>query len=305
MRRARTLTALAALASATLFLSLSAGVAALPAVAYFVQLPLLFIGLTLGLNSGAIASFGALAIVLLFGGGAAAVAFLVIELAPALFILRQALLSRTNPDGTTEWYPPGLIIAQLAALAAGLTLLALLIVRLQTGDVSGAFESGLSQVLSQFGVDVVSPEMESQLKRLTPLIPGIVATSWLLMMALNTVLAQYLARRTGGAQRPSPEFKSLWLPVWCGPAFAAAIILSIFARGDLAFFADSAALILAVPYLFQGLAVLHTVAGRTSSRRLMLFFIYIMLVLFSWPIAVFIIGLGLVDEWAHLRRRLT
>ncbi|MEZ5866843.1 MAG: hypothetical protein R3D25_23230 [Geminicoccaceae bacterium] len=105
MQRQLLIIGLAAAASATLYLSLTTGVLGTPLFAYFVQLPLLFVGLSFGLAPAGLASFGSAGLVMAFGGGIAALVFIVIQVAPCLLTTRQALLSRVGQDGKTEWYP--------------------------------------------------------------------------------------------------------------------------------------------------------------------------------------------------------
>ena len=50
------------------------------------------------------------------------------------------------------------------------------------------------------------------------LFPGLMATSWLVMVVLNAVLAQALAVRLGWNRRPSPDLTRLELPSWLWPA---------------------------------------------------------------------------------------
>ena len=72
-------------------------------------------------------------------------------------------------------------------------------------------------------------------------------------------------------------------------------------RGD--GLAELAAL-LAVPYLLQGLAVVHSAADRVKARGLVLAAFYIVLLLFSWPLLVGVVLLGLLEDWAQFRRRM-
>ncbi|MEZ5866842.1 MAG: hypothetical protein R3D25_23225 [Geminicoccaceae bacterium] len=59
-----------------------------------------------------------------------------------------------------------------------------------------------------------------------------------------------------------------------------------------------------MPFLMQGLAVVHSLAHRLPARGLALAGFYLVLILFSWPLVVVVVVLGLVEDWAHLRRRL-
>ena len=108
---------LAGLISGALFLALSSGMPGMVLLAYFIQLPLLFIGLSLGLAASVIAAGSAILVCGLIAGMVAAGLFALVQALPAVMVIRQTLLSRRQ-DGKVEWYPPGLVLAQLATFAA-------------------------------------------------------------------------------------------------------------------------------------------------------------------------------------------
>jgi hypothetical protein len=305
MRRDLWITGLAAAASAALYLSLTVGVLGAPFFAYFVQLPLLFIGLSLGLSSASLAGLGSLGIVIVFGGSVAALVFLVVQLGPSLLTIRHALLNRRAADGAEEWYPPGLIIGHLVIYAAVVLVLALLWVWFATGSIETAFAAAIAQVMGQLGGDGSQIRaIGQQIADYAAIVPGIVAVSWVLMTVVNAAIAQLLAVRGGQAKRPAVALARLWLPAWCGPVLAAATIAAFLAVGDLAFFAQGLAALFAVPFLMQGLAVVHAAVERLPARGLALAGFYLVLLLFSWPLVVGVVLLGLLEDWAHFRRRL-
>jgi len=303
MQQPTLITILAALASAALYLSLALGVVPMPLVAYFVQLPLFFVGFSLGLTHVSIASATSLGLVLVFGGWVAGLAYLAVEAVPCLIVVRHALLNRTRDDGGLEWYPPGLLLIRLCGYAFAVMVLALLAVWVSTGSIGESFEAAIGSVLDELGMDAQATAMRQQVLAFATAVPGIVAASLVLMVAINAILGQFLARKGDRALRPSPQMAEIWLPGWCAPVLGTAALLSLLLGGDLAFFAQGAAILLAMPFLFQGLAVVHAFAGRSPSQPLVLSLFYVILVLFSWPLVLFVIGLGLVEDWAHLRRR--
>ncbi len=305
MQRQLLITGLAAAASAALYLSLTTGVLGTPLFAYFVQLPLLFVGLSLGLAPAGLAGLGSIGLVTAFGGGLAALFFVVVQVAPCLIAIRQALLSRVGPDGRTEWYPQGLVLCQLVVYAAAVMVLTLLWVRWATGSIEASFEAALGEVIGQLAGEAGQlGAMVRQVSDYAAIVPGIIAVSWVLMTVINAALAQLLAIRGGQAQRPASPLAELWLPAWCGPALAIGTLAALVAGGDLAFFAQGLAVLLGVPFLLQGLAVIHSLARRLPAPGLALAGLYLVLVLFSWPLVVVVVVLGLVEDWAHLRRRL-
>ena len=92
MSQAIGLAVLAGLISSTLFLALSSGLPGTVLLAYFVQLPLLFVGLSLGLAASMIAATGGVLMCGLIAGLIAAVLFALVQAVPAVVVVRQALL---------------------------------------------------------------------------------------------------------------------------------------------------------------------------------------------------------------------
>jgi hypothetical protein len=299
------LAVLAGVASAALFLSLSFGLPGMVLLSYFVQLPLLLVGLTLGLTPALIATVGAGVVSGLVAGGLAALTFAVVVGLPALVVVRQALLMRTDGNAV-EWYPPGPLLAQMTALAAAAVLIAFLLFAGEEGGLVGAIEGFLGEALGELGAGGAGVELAGAVRQSAALFPGIMAASWLLMVVVNAVLAQALAVRLGRNLRPTPDIARLTLPRWLMFGTAAAALLSLIGGGGggLGFLGGSLLVLFLVPYLFQGLAVAHAFARRWNLPRFALVAFYVMLVLLGWP-ALLIVILGLVEDWAHLRRRST
>lgn len=298
------MTALAGLASGVLFLALIGGAAMMPLVAYFVQLPLFFVGLTLGAASATVASLASVLLVLIASGWLAGLLFAVIEAVPLLVVVRAGLLSRQDaPGGDVDWYPPGMILAGLVVYVLGATLLALTPIALQQGDLGGLIEDALNDVEIQLQAQGQALALGEQLSGLVPFMPGIVAASWIVMVVLNGILGQWLARRQSMALRPSPHLRELVVPSWIIPAMALAAAGTFMTDGNVLIMAATAAVVLAVPLLFQGLAVVHTFVARLAAPRAALFGFYLTLILFSWPLVLVVVLLGIAEEWVQFRQR--
>jgi hypothetical protein len=219
---------------------------------------------------------------------------------PALFTVRQALLRRTDQDGRTEWFPVGLLLTQLTVLAGAGVVLAFLLLGSEPGGLPGFIEAHLRTGLSELGLlDEAAPSPD--LARLAAVIPGFTASSSLLMVMINFMLAQLLAVRAGWAQRPTPPFDRLEIPGWLWPGIGAAALL-VLAGGVIGDLGWSLLIVLVVPYLFLGLALVHVVVRRWSRPGLALGAIYGAMILLGWPILLVLL-LGFVEDWAHLRRR--
>jgi len=296
------LAVLAGIVSGGLFLCLLTGVPGMVLLAYFVQLPLMFAGLALGLTASMVAVAAALLINGVIAGVVAAVIYGLVQALPALIVVRQALLSRQNGPAI-EWYPPGQLLALITALAALGVGLAFLLVLDHPGGLQGAIEEFLMAALADLGAVETQAVPPPELSAWMFLFPGMMATSWLIMIVLNAVLAQALATRLGWNRRPSPDLKSLELPNWLWPALGVAGLIALLGDQGWGFLGRSLLIVFVVPYIFLGLAVIHTLVRRWSHPGWLLAAIYVALVLLGWPLLAVLL-LGFVEDWAHLRRRL-
>jgi hypothetical protein len=293
------LAVLCGLLSAVLFVSLLLGLPGMLLV-YFAQLPVLFAGLTLGLTGSGIAAVGGIVVIGLMVSMAAALGYALLHALPALFTVRQALLHRTD-QGRTEWFPVGLLLTQLTLLAGAGVVLAFLLLGSEPGGLPGFIEAHLREGLTELGLLEEGAAPSDDLARLAAVIPGFTASSSLLMVVINFMLAQLLAVRAGWARRPTPDFDRLELPGWLWPGIAVAALL-VLAGGIIGDLGWSLLIVLVVPYLFLGLALVHVVVRRWSRPGLALGAIYGAMILLGWPILLVLL-LGFVEDWAHLRRR--
>lgn len=289
------LSVIAGLVSGGAFLSILLG--------QFAQLPLLVAGLSLGVVPTLIAGGSGVVLVGLLAGGTAAFMYLLLELLPAAFVTRQALLSRSSERGV-EWYPPGRILSAMAAFAAVLLTAVLLQFTDHQRGVVGSIEDALYRVLDALPALANEASLRQDVPQLARAMPGFLAASWVMMLAVNVLLAQALVRARGRNIRPSLHVAELELPSWTFYVLAAAVVVSVIAEGALGVIGQGVLLVFLVPYLFLGLVVVHALLGRLSSSRGLLAAFYIVAVLLLWPLALVVI-LGLVEQWAGVRRRFT
>ncbi|MBM3540541.1 MAG: DUF2232 domain-containing protein [Alphaproteobacteria bacterium] len=293
----------AGLAGAALLLLALSGLPALMVLLYLVPFPLFLAGLMLGLGPLAIAGVVGTALVLVLGGPVPGLAFPALFVVPALVIVRQALLSRTGQDGTTEWYPPGLLAGWLAIMAAA-ALAVVDIVFLGADDgLEGVIAETLPRVLQQIAGGDPPAELKAGIERMTRTLPAMMAWVWMGITALNAVIAQNVAQKANKALRPTPDYVRIEAPVWMAYALALAVVLGLVGPDRLDYLGANAAAIFALPFFFVGLAVAHAFARRSSRRGAGLAGFYIALILLG-DIAMFAVStLGLAEQFIHLRRR--
>ena len=289
------------LVSAILSLGLLTGSSGALLFAYFAPLPLMLIGLSVGLISASAAIFVALIVVVNLAGGAQAAVFAVSIALPAWLITRYATAQRTAPGGAQAAFSPGDILARIAA-GGGLLLL---VAALATSNTEGGFQGWVGVFVERMlGAQLAGSGAERALlgDRLTPLFPAITALSWLVMVIINAALAQLILTRTGKNQRAAVPYAKTAIPEWYYWVFVAAAAASLVASGSVEYLTRNLAIIFAAPFLFVGLGVFHSLSRRVSAPGMALTALYVFLILFSWA-GVFVAGLGFLEPWARLRER--
>ncbi len=293
---------------------------------YLAPLPLFFAGLTRGVMPALAAAITGGAVSAVYGPMAAAMFMLLFGL-PAFWLVRQALLARpaveAGPDAEAlsgsgeaalEWYPVGSLLVWLAAWAAGLVMIAWLFTAGREGGLGGYLQPLLLQVFSatlpvQSGAEAggegtAAAELAGRLARV---MPAVMAASWMLMLAVNGVLAQGLAGMLKQNRRPPPRYGALTLPRFLAialPALIAAALLAGNAGADAGTVAMALAAITAFPMFMRGLAVVHAMAGTAPATGLVLAAFYAALVVAGALVGMLVVILGLIEEWAGIRRRL-
>ncbi|MHA1114511.1 MAG: DUF2232 domain-containing protein [Alphaproteobacteria bacterium] len=303
MRNALLISLGAGVGCAALYLSVLFGGPGAILLSYFSQMPLYLVGLSLGTVPAVTAAVSAALIVAFAGSFLGAGLFALLSGVPAILIVHQTLRSRPTSDGGTRWYPTGRLAALLAGLATAVFILAALIF----ADGEG-FEANIQGFVGQFlnefrGIGTDAPQTSTVTRLIAAYFPGGAMVSWLLMVTVNATLAQALLAQFKRNLRPTPSYGAFRVPDWVIYVLIAAGLLTIFGRGGaLGYVAANLIPLWGALYLLGGLAVLHAISRAWPGRPLIIAFVYMLLILFGWP-AVLIAGLGIVDQWAHLRRR--
>ncbi|WGF90056.1 DUF2232 domain-containing protein [Marinivivus vitaminiproducens] len=300
------LSILAGIVGSGLFLAMIFGVPGAALLAYLTPLPLFLAGLAFGTGAATMASATAMVVIGLIGGGLAVVIYLLSFGLPIVVTVRQALLWRDGPDGV-EWYPAGQVVGLLAAYGAGAIVLAGLLFANEPSGLFGALDAAMASLIatlaSQGGSEAADLLRSAQ--DMFWLLPALLAVSWLLMILLNAVLAQALVARWGLARRPSPSIAAFTAPRWCLGVLLAGAVLSLVSNESAAVIGAGVLVVFLVPYLFVGLGVVHVWLRRWPGQGITLGLFYVSLVIFLYPLAFIVAALGLIEEWAHLRRRMT
>lgn len=291
------------LISAVFFLSILSGSAGALVLAYLAPLPLFLVGFSLGVPGVTIAAAASVLGVLLTGGMFAALGYAVGTALPAVLITRQALLSRTAPDGLVAWYPPGLLLQGMMLYAAAAILVATVAASGVEGGLPALLQAELTQTLAALTGGAMEQPAEQTLATMARLVPGLVAVSWLVMTLINAVLAQGALMRFNRHLRPGMSVSELALQPWVGYAFGAALLVALVSPGLPGFVAANLAMLFGVAFVLLGCAVVHAFMRGRPAAPFVLTVFYLMMFFLAWPLLL-VIGLGLVEQYTGLRRRL-
>lgn len=268
------------------------------------HLPLFLAGLGLGVAATAIASTAASGLILTFTGLAGALPYVVAFAVPAVLLARQALRSRTAADGTLEWYPPGHILTMLTAYGATALVIVTLLASGRPDGLEGLIRATLEEGMNHFIPNLPEADRAATAARWATVFPAMIVTSWLLTVVVNGALAQAVLARLGRNLRPPTRLSRVEVPDRLAFAVALAAVVWVAFDGTLGHTGGMLAIILAVPYFFQGLAVIHEVSRPWPGRVFVLLVFYFLLVfLVGWPGLALVAGLGLAEQWVGLRRR--
>ena len=294
----------AGLASAVASLAFMVGGPFALMLVYLSPMPLMAVGLMSGPRVTVIGAGAGLVATGLGGGIASMLVFGAIQAFPAVLVVYLALLHHKSaePEGhqsAIAWYPVGHIPAHLGILG-GLLLLLMAVF---------AANPGLSSLVSTHlgeAFELMAPHLPGEGRQrfadiLTPLFPGALAASWVIMTVVNGVMAQGLVVRMEKNLRPRPQYSAVNLPHWLSWPLVIAAAVALAGSGEWEYIGRNAAIVFATPYFLLGLSVVHNLARRVSHTGSLLVVFYLVIVISLWATVV-IAGIGVVEQWYGLRR---
>lgn len=269
---------------------------------FFAPLPLFAVGLGLGFAQVVVAAAAALVVSLLLDGWIGLLYAGMSLVLPVALLVRQALLARPDGRGGLEWYPGGGLAVWLAGIGAALVAISVLLAA--RGSPEGAeawLRDALRRALEALGFFSEDAQLAAAVDVLAPLAPGIAVATWLLFLVVNAVLAQAMLTRRGKNLRPAVDLAMFQLPGWLPIAVAAALAIGLVAGGDLGFAGRNLVVVGLVPYFLMGIAVVHVISRSWPGRGFALAVFYVLLLLFSWPMSVLLMILGVLEHWFNWR----
>ena len=268
---------------------------------YLAPLPLLLVGIDQGIKAVTISCASGIVTSIIAGNIFFGGLFTIIHAFPAWIIVRQALLKYSVPGTESEaWYPAGSILCILSVFCAGILVVTSVWSQGEAGGLQGLIRSYLDQVFTNM-LPMDEDVQGGLIKLMVPLFPGYMGTSWVLMAVFNASIALAILKRAKRAERPKTKLANLLLPDWISWFIIVAASISIFSQGELEFLSRNLTLILAVPFFFLGLAVLHNLTNHVTFPRFLLTVFYMALILSGW-IALMVTVTGIIEQWFGLRR---
>lgn len=215
---------------------------------------------------------------------------------------------------TMLWVPSWLIslvlrrtvsLAFAILAAAVLGILTLVMIYVLAGDPAPWWHEHLLQIRSALETAGLFPHgvsIDDLLLELSRLMTGVILGSLALGAVCSLLLGRWWQAMLVNPGGLHSEFCSLRYPPAIGALVLGLMVFSQFTREAASSLAAQAVLVMLVPYLFAGLAVLHGLVARQGRGKGWLFAVYVLLGIVPQT-ALLLAGLGLVDTWVDFRRR--
>ncbi|MBO1075721.1 DUF2232 domain-containing protein [Roseomonas marmotae] len=260
---------------------------------WFVPLPLFLAGLGFGLPSLLIALAAAgLALLVDSASMTPLMVYLGTFGVPAVLLLGAGLRGLTQGGGHVAL---GLPLTLLGLWPAAIVLLAAMLLSGLEGGLEQWLLGAVELALTRMGVEDPGT-LAVQIVRLQAAALAV----WLaFVLVANAAIAQRLLQRQGLGPVPAIRWHTARLPRWYPALPAVAALGWLLADPANALTPLSLCLVLTVPLLLQGLAVLHTRLRPAKARAPILVLAYTLLLVFSLPGAIILVVLGLVDQFGR------
>lgn len=202
----------------------------------------------------------------------------------------------------TVWFAGGLLAA------TGLCALAVLATYAMLGDPAAQWQSLFVDVvlpaMQEAGMSLdAGADLEAQVEQVSRLMTGITAAFVLLGVALSLLVARWwqsVLYHPGGFQE---EFQGLRLGARAGWVATAVAVLALATAGQVSEMAGNLLPLIAILFVFQGLALVHSVLAQLGAHSGWLFGLYALLLIVPQTLLL-LSAAGFVDNWFDFRARL-
>jgi len=288
--------------SAILSVSLVTGSGLALILAYLASFPLFIVGLGNGGKPAAIAAFTGIVLTTLMGGPFTGAIYAVMNAFPSWLAIRLVLTSRTR-DGKDEWFPIGNVLTTFSGYGSALLVLGIAFMPLGSESLLQLVKGFLSATLNTLAATLNAEQKGEIVDQIAYIFPAMVLISWMLMTTINAVLAQGVLSKSGKALRPSPNYGEMTLPDFASWVFILCAAITVFGSGDVEYIARNLTMVMALPFMALGLTIIHKLVRMTRFAGALLAAFYLLMLLSIW-VALPVIGLGLIEQWIGLRKKI-
>ncbi len=244
-----------------------------------------------GTAAGVIAAIVATGAAVLWHGPAAGAVDAGLLFAPAALAGHLANLARPAPNGSgMDWYPiSGILLRLMASLGAGFVVAGLAL-GYETNEVAAAF-TGLFRELTASDPGATPPSeevLQQSARAYAALLPAVIPAMWLFAHVLVMHLAAIVTSRSGLLARPAEDIAAnVRLPSWAIAVPALGIAGMMLLGSPLYEISAIATGIGIAGFALCGLADLHFATRGKLARGIVLFFAWLTLVIFGFPVFIF------------------
>jgi len=298
----------AGLVSALLFAVVITGSPLAFLLSYAAPLPVFIVALGWRHLSGLVAAVAGAAAIALALRYQAGLAFAIGIALPAWAISYQALLGRTDQNGTTEWYPAGRLLLWVIGTSALVTLMGAIAVAGDHEAYRVAMQRSITAVLSGAVPGMPPPNLpsgftvEDVAAALAVWAPFVAGAAFVPMLAANLWMAAKAVHLSGRLPRPWPLLPATNLPQEALAVTAAALVLA-FLPGFFGFFGMAILGATLSGFMLNGLAGIHEMSMGKPMRGGLLVAVYLGLVIGGTILLPLIAVFGFVDCLLRLRAR--
>ncbi len=271
---------------------------------YLTGLPLFLVGLSSGGMAGILASIcGAAGLFYTMPANIGVIYTMIFALPSALLII-FALRFRIGDDQKVYWYPEGNLLTVMTVYPC-IAFLLLAAAAMPKGGLLEmtikSFNEVANQLSSQLPADSLGM-LHDAIPEIAKILPALLGWTWMFVTVIGLVCAQVILQKRNWNMREPFALMNIHPPHWLVYALAATGLVGGFAPEPFDYIGKNAAIILSLPLLFVGLAVVHAWAARLRHGALALTVFYIVISVAFWFVPLVAL-LGAVDQWFHFRER--
>lgn len=281
--------------SAVLFASIPTGNMLSTIAMYLSPLPLIYLGITIGLYPIIIAVLTAV-ITLSIKSLPLALSFVFIDALPSMLL---AFLFLSKSYDNKKWFEIGHILTWLSLLTSVLVIaffanISFVLSADTNLTIIETLQSYTDSMLVKFS-DEARPAVKAVFDNVLPILPFSTGLSIMARIIISALVANWLANRFSKSIRTDIKYINLEIPRWNLILVAIIGLISLIANTDISYLTKNAGFIMLIPLFFMGLNVIHQNVEKTKSPKVILIIFYVILTFSGYMAILFLSGLGIID----------